>query len=70
MPRVEGHLLDETQLVTVVHREDQEVGCLVVVDPAQLQRVQFHRVQPRGIRRRDPGQDIGEPVAAGELVET
>ena len=67
---VERHLLDEAQLVAVLERESQQVGGLVVVDAAHQHRVDLHWRQSGVGRRGQAVQHVGEPVAAGQRLET
>ena len=66
---VQRHLLDEPQLVAVSRAKRSSGRRLVVVDAAHQHRVDLHRDQPGGRRRGQPGQHVGEPVAAGERGE-
>lgn len=64
---VQGHLLDEAELVAVVHVEPEQAGRLVVVDAAHKHRVHLHRGQPGRGRRGQALQAVGQPVTAGQL---
>ena len=66
---VERHLLDEPQLVAAVEAPAEQLGRLVVVDAAQQHRVDLHRAEPGRLGRREPGDDVVEAVAAGDLEE-
>ena len=66
---VERHLLDEPQLVAAVEAPAEQLGRLVVVDAAHQDGVDLDRPQPGGVGRGEPGDDVVEPVAQGELVE-
>ena len=66
---VQRHLLDDPQLVVVVEAVAQQLGGVLVVDPAQQHRVDLDRSEPGAVRGLEPGQHVVEPVAAGDLVE-
>ncbi len=69
MGDVEGHLLDEAHLRAVVEGERDEIGELVVVDPAHRDRVELEGAQPRRGSRGDTPEDVVEPVATGERTK-
>ena len=67
--RVERHLLDEPQVVAPVEAPAQQLGGLVVVVAAQQDGVDLDRTEP-GLRgRRQPRDDVVQPVASGDGVE-
>ena len=67
--RVERHLLDDPQLEALLEGPGQQVGRLVVVQARHQHRIDLdrgHALVPRGGEARE---DVGEPVAAGDLGE-
>ena len=66
---VQRHLLDEAQLVAVLQAEVEQRDGVLLVDPAQQDGVDLDRRQPGGLRGGEPGEDVVEPVAVGELLE-
>ena len=68
-PGVERHLFDDAQLVSVVEAEPKQ--CDGVVEPGDRiqHRVHLHRVQSGGLRGLESGQDVVQPVAAGDAGE-
>ena len=66
---VKRHLLDEPQLVPAGQAVAQQAGRLVVVEVAHQHRVDLDGREPGGRSGREPGQHVGEPVAAGQFAE-
>ena len=66
---VERHLLDEPEGVAAVEAPPEQVGHPVVVDAAHRDGVDLDRGEP-GVRGGlEPGLDVLEPVAPGEVAE-
>ncbi len=66
---VERHLLDEAQLVVVLHAPAQQVGRLGVVDATKQHGVDLDRRQPGLTRCGETVDHVVEPVASGDLFE-
>ena len=66
---VQGHLLDEPELVPAVQAEPQQRRGFIVIDAAYEDRVDFERCQPGGGSGGQAGQYIWQPVPMGERGE-
>ncbi len=66
---VQRHLLDESQAVAVVEAELQQVGRLVLIEPAHQHGVDLDRGQSGGSGRGQRGQHVRQPPAAGQPLE-
>ena len=62
------HVLDEPHFRVVSLAEQNQVGQLVIVEPAHDDRVELDALEARLSRGRDPRQHVGVPAAAGKVL--
>ena len=69
MTRIEWHLLDDAQLVSVLDAEPQQFDGVVQTRDRIEHRIHLDRIEPGGLGGRKAGKHIAQPVAAGDVGE-